>query len=98
MTDPRELADDPAPYPVGVTRAGARLFFRMHRQRGDPAPGAEMPPQGLGRKRHHRRRARASGTRPFRPVTGLNVLFQSGGWTEGQCGVRPFTGLLIALT
>ena len=29
-----------------------------------------MLPQGLGRKRHHRRRARASGTRPFQPVTG----------------------------
>ena len=30
-----------------------------------------MLPQGLGRKHHHRRRARASGTRPFQPVTGL---------------------------
>ena len=46
-----------------------------------------MLPQGLGRKRHHRRRARASGTRPFQPVTGLVWRGTAFGGARGRTGV-----------
>ena len=56
FVNPQEVEGDLVPYLVDLTGRRRGLFLRVHRPRGDHAPGAGMRPSRLGREHRHRRR------------------------------------------